>query len=120
MWTQHVIQQTGQLTHGALRVGVSRTLADDDGPYAVLRLSVSGAEHAQELTLRPGDVTALEGIGDLLLLAAEPSTRERRGSVRLALEGPDVGGFDGAGFDRTGFDRTGFDSSRIDEGAAHG
>lgn len=89
MWTQHVVQQTGQLAHGPLRVGVFRTLADEDGPYAVLCLSVSGAERAQELTMRPGDVTELEGIGELLLLEAVPSTRERRGAVRLALEIPD-------------------------------
>lgn len=103
MWTQHVIQQTGQLTLGTLRVGVFRTLADEDGPYTELRLSVAGAEHARELTMRPGDVTELEGIGDLLLLVAEPSTRERRGSVHLALERTDNAP----------------DGNGIDEGAAH-
>lgn len=108
MRTQHAIMQTGQLTHGPLRIGVFRTLADEDGPYAVLRLSTAGAEHTQEVTMRPGDVTALEGIGDLLLLATEPSTWERRGAVRLALESAEDGKDE-----RTA-------GHGIDEGAAHG
>lgn len=117
MWTQHLIQQSGQLTLGTLRVGVFRTLADEDGPYAVLRLSVSGAEHVQELTMRPGDATELEGIGDLLLLVAEPSTRERRGSVRLALASARTGTETGT---RTRTRTETEPGTEPDDGAAHG
>ena len=82
-----MIQQAGQVQDGPWRLGVFRTLEDEHGPYAVLRLARSGAERALELTLRPGEFEPLDGDGSLALLDAVPSTRERRGSVRVALEG---------------------------------
>ena len=86
MRSEHVIQQAGQIQEGAWRLGVFRTLEDEHGPYAVLRLARSGDHQALELTLRPGEVEPLDGDGSLALLDAVPSTRERRGSVRVALE----------------------------------
>ena len=85
MRSEHTIQQAGQVQDGPLRLGVFRTLENDRGPYAVLRLAVGAAE-VRELTMRPGDASRIDGAGTPTLLAAVPSTLERRGSVRVALE----------------------------------
>lgn len=86
-----MIEQAGELTDGPVRVAVFRTLADEGGPYAVLRVGLEGAEFVDELTLRPGQQDVLEGIGRLVLLATAPSTRERRGAVRIGLERSEAG-----------------------------
>ena len=85
MRDEHVLQQAGQLTAGPLRVTVHRTADDAAGPYAVLRLRLGDPGTVREVTLRPGEQHQLEGLGPLALLAAVASTRERRGSVRIAL-----------------------------------
>lgn len=81
-----MIQQAGQVQDGPWRLGVFRTLEDEHGPYAVLRLARSGAERVLELTLRPGETEPVDDAGSLTLVSTVPSTRERRGTVRIALE----------------------------------
>lgn len=86
MRNEHVIQQAGQLQDGPWRLGVFRTLEDEHGPYAVLRLARQGTAQVHQLTLRTSESAPIGEDGTLALLATIPSTRERRGSVRVALE----------------------------------
>lgn len=85
---EHAIEQAGELSVGPVRIAVFRTLADDHGPYAVLRVSLAGADQAHELTLRPGQQDEIAQIGRLTLLAAAPSTRQQRGDVRIGIVRP--------------------------------
>ena len=82
---EHVVQQSGQFAAGAMTLVVFRTLADQEGPYAVLRLRSGEKEEIHEVTLRPEEHADLDGAGRLTLMAIEPSTRQRRGAVRFTL-----------------------------------
>lgn len=82
---RHLVQQAGQVDESGLRLGVFRTLADDDGSFTVLRLRRERTEEVLEIEMRPGAILEEEGIGRLEVLEIVPSTAEHRGAVLLEI-----------------------------------
>lgn len=73
-----------QPTLGRLKVGIMRTLADDDGSYAVLL--VRGPDLSRQETVRAGRYVDLPGHGRLTVDRVLPATAEQRGWVQLTLQ----------------------------------
>lgn len=82
---RHLVQQAGQIVVEGVRLGVFRTVADEDGARAVLRVRQEGSAEVLEVAARPRSEVVLEGIGVLGVLEIRPSTVERRGAVLLEL-----------------------------------
>lgn len=82
---RHLVQQAGQIAEGDVRLGVFRTLADEGGAYAVLRLRREGSAEVIEVEARAGTEVEVEGIGLLDVLEILPSAPRRRGAVLLEL-----------------------------------
>ena len=82
---RHLVQQAGQVIEPGLRLGVFRTLADDDGAFTVLRLRRERSEEVLEVEMRAGTVLEEEGIGRIEVLEVVPSAAEHRGAVLLEV-----------------------------------
>ncbi|MGY5766599.1 hypothetical protein ACXET9_15540 [Brachybacterium sp. DNPG3] len=82
-----LVEQAGQVLLHGTSVGVHRTLADEYGPYAVLRLRADGADPVDvlEAAPRPGEELLLPDGGVLEVIAVRASTADRRGAVLLRV-----------------------------------
>ena len=83
--TEHrTVHQAGQTRFEGLTLSVIATYADERGPLTELSIAADG-HPPTEASLRPGDSTLSPGGERISLVDMEPSTRERRGWVRLAI-----------------------------------